>query len=85
MTDKPISEMTTDELLALSESIDNELFGVGSQWIKNSNGRWHTVTANRSNSVDFEYTNTWSKLIRGVSNKQTLLETFTKAKDIKNG
>ena len=85
MTDKPISEMTTDELLALIMDIDAELWAADSIWIDNKNKREYTVTKNMRGHIGFRYVDGWGKKHSGVSSKQTFLETCTRYKDIKNG
>ena len=79
---KPISEMTTRELLALIMDIDAELWAVGETWIRKGNYREYTITKNMRGHVSFSYVDGWGKQHSGVSTKEGFLENFTRYKDL---
>lgn len=83
-TKELISEMTTDELLALIMDIDAELWAVGETWIRKGNYREYIVTKNMRGHINFRYLDGRGKEQSGVSTKEAFLENCTRYKDIKN-
>lgn len=83
-TNKPISEMTTDELLALIKEADSELWAVGETWIHKDDYREYIITKNMCSHINYSYADGRGKQHSGVSTKEAFLENCTRDKDNNN-
>lgn len=81
-TNKPISEMSTSELLALIKEADSELWAVDETWIRKGNYREFTITKNLGDHITISSVDSLGKKHLGVSTKQAFLENYTRYKDI---